>query len=302
MKLTHRHIEIFRNIMEAPNLKVAAAIMGTSQPTLSRELSELEDLLDYKLFIRVGRRLQPTASAITLFREVERSYISLNNILTTAIDIGKYEKGQMSVLCVPGIAHAFLPAVCRRFRERHHSVGLSIVAQEPPLLEEWLTTQRHDLGLIESAAVPSGTHQEAIFFFEEVCILPLGHRLLEKDVLYPSDFEGEEYISQSPVDPIRLQLDEVFRQHDVRRVLSLDACDSFTICKMVMEGLGVSIINPMTALSIPQNSLEMRRFSIPVPYCINVIRPEYRPYSHLFDQFIEDIKVEIANLRQKIPV
>jgi hypothetical protein len=69
-----------------------------------------------------------------------------------------------------------------------------------------------------------------------------------------------------------------------------------------MERLGVSIINPMTALSFPQNHIEMRRFSIPVPYCINVIRPEFRPHSHLFDQFIEDIKLEIANLRQLVPV
>ncbi len=302
MKLTHRHIEVFRNIMEAPSLKVAAAIMGTSQPTLSRELSELEDLLDYKLFIRVGRRLQPTASAVTLFREIERSYISLNNILTTAIDIGKYEKGQLSVLCVPGIAHALLPAICRRFRERHHSVGISIVSQEPPLLEEWLTTQRHDLGLTESSAIPAGTHQEAIFYFEEVCITPIGHHLLEKEVLYPSDFEGEDFISQSPVDPIRLQLDEIFRQNNVHRILSMEACDSFTICKMVMEGMGVSIINPMTALSIPHNWIELRRFSIPVPYCINVIRSEFRPHSPLFDQFVDDIKLEILNLRQKIPV
>lgn len=302
MKLTHRHIEIFRNVMEAPSLKAAAAIMGTSQPTLSRELSELEDLLDYKLFIRVGRRLHPTASAITLFREIERSYISLNNILTTAIDIGKYERGLMSVLCVPGIAHGLLPAVCHRFRERHHSVGISIVAQEPPLLEEWLTTQRHDLGLTENSTVPSGTHQEAVFYFEEVCITPIGHHLLEKEVLHPSDFEGEEFISQSPVDPIRLQLDEIFRQNNVRRVLSLEACDSLTICKMVREGLGVSIINPMTALGFPQDCIGMRRFSIPVPYCINVIRPEFRPHSHLFDQFIEDIKFEIVNLRQKLPL
>lgn len=288
--------------MEAPSLKAAAAIMGTSQPTLSRELSELEGLLEYKLFVRVGRRLQPTASAVTLFREIERSYISLNNILTTAMDIGKFEKGQMSVLCVPGIAHGLLPAVCRRFRVRHRSVGLAIVPQEPPLLEEWLTTQRHDLGLIENGAVPRGTRQEVIFHFEEVCILPVGHRLLEKQILHPADFEGTEFISQSPVDPIRLHLDEVFRQNQVHRVLSLEACDSFTICKMVMEGLGVSIINPMTALSIPQDCIELRRFSIPVPYCINVIRPEFRPHSQLFDQFIEDIKSEIAELRRKIPV
>ena len=302
MKITHRHIEVFRNVMEAPSLKAAAALMGTSQPTLSRDLSELEEALNYKLFFRMGRRLQPTASAVTLFREIQRSYISLNNILTTAIDIGKFERGQISVLCEPGLAHALMPSVCARFRDQHHSVAISITQHVRPLLEEWLTTQRHDLGFIEHSEVPVGTHQEAIFFFEEVCITPPGHPLLEKSVLAPSDFEGVEFISQSPIDPVRLQLDEIFRQNNVNRIMALESSDSYTICKMVMERLGVSIVNPVTALSLPCHGIELRRFSFSVPFCINVIRPEFRPHSQLFNHFVETVKAEIMSLKEKLPV
>jgi DNA-binding transcriptional LysR family regulator len=301
MKLTHRHIEVFRAIMEAPSLTAAAAIMGTSQPTLSRELAEVEGLLGYQLFLRVGRRLQATAPAITLFREIQRSYIGLNHILATAAQIGKFEQGQLSVICVPGLAHALLPGVVRRYKAEHRSVGISLVPQEPPLLEEWLTAQRHDLGLTEIEAIPSGTRREALFTFDEICVLPAGHPLLEREVLHPSDFEGETFISQAPNDPIRHRLDEVFRQYGVNRVMSLDANDSWTICCLVREGLGVTIVNPLNALYLAGAGVELRRFAVPVPFVVQVVVPEYRPHTPLVGQFVEAIRAEVADLMERLP-
>ncbi len=287
--------------MEAPSLTAAATMLGTSQPTLSRELSETEEILGYQLFQRVGRRLKPTASAITLFREVQRSYIGLNHILATAAQIGKFEQGQLSVTCVPRFANALLPGVCRRFKVDHQGVGISLVPQEPPLLEEWLTAQRHDLGLIEGDVPPMGTRQEALFTFDEVCVLPLGHPLLAREVLHPADFQGESFLSQSPSDRVRLELDEVFRQHGVTRTMSMEAYDASTICCLVREGLGVAIVNPFSALSFAGYGVELRRFSVSVPFRVNIVRPEFRPFTPLVTQFIETIRAEVAVLSARLP-
>jgi DNA-binding transcriptional LysR family regulator len=301
MKLTHRHIDVFRAIMEAPSLTAAATVLGTSQPTLSRELAEVEVLLGYRLFLRAGRRLQPTASAITLFREIQRSYIGLNHILATAARIGAFEEGQLSVACVPRLAHALLPKACRRFKAAHQGVGLALVPQEPPLLEEWLSAQRHDLGLTEGLLAPPATRQEALFTFDEVCVLPAGHPLLARSVLRPGDFEGASFISQAPSDPVRLELDEVFRRHGVARVMALEAHDAFTICCLVREGLGVAIVNPFTAVAFAGDGVELRPFSVPVPYRVNVVRPEFRPFTPLLEPFIQGIRDEMAALRSRLP-
>jgi nicotinamide riboside kinase len=39
---------------------------------------------------------------------------------------------------------------------RYPDVSLQIVPQESPLLEEWLSAQRHDLGLTETLHTPAG--------------------------------------------------------------------------------------------------------------------------------------------------
>ena len=63
-----RHIEIFHAVMTTGNLTEAAQLLHTSQPTVSRELARLEQLLDYALFERAQGRLRPTARALALYR------------------------------------------------------------------------------------------------------------------------------------------------------------------------------------------------------------------------------------------
>ena len=67
MRITHRHIEVFRALMTAGSVTAAAQALFTSQPTVSRELARLEQLLGMPLFERVRGRLQPTAQALALF-------------------------------------------------------------------------------------------------------------------------------------------------------------------------------------------------------------------------------------------
>ena len=62
MRLTHRQIEIFRTVMQSSNLTRAAEALHTSQPTVSRELARLEQVLGMALFDRVRGRLQPTCA------------------------------------------------------------------------------------------------------------------------------------------------------------------------------------------------------------------------------------------------
>ena len=84
MKPTHRQIEVFRAVMATGHVTQAADRLGSSQPTLSRELARLEASLGMALFDRVRGRLRPTVRAMALLEEVERSFIGLDRIAATA--------------------------------------------------------------------------------------------------------------------------------------------------------------------------------------------------------------------------
>jgi len=286
--------------MTTRGVTAASALLCTSQPTVSRELAELERLLGFPLFDRVRGRLLPTARALTLLEEVHRSYLGLDHILTRAAQLGAGGQGQLSIACLPTFAHAPLPAVCRRFQAEHPDVSVSIVPQETPLLEEQLSEQRHDLGLTEHSNPPAGTRLEALLSFDEVCVLPEGHPLLAKAVLQPADFAGERFVSLSASDPYRIQFDEIFRYHGVARVMALETHSAVSVCSMVREGLGIALVNPLTALAFSGDGLALRRFSVPIPFRVSVVRPEYRPSTPLADPFAAALRAEAEVILERL--
>lgn len=302
MAISHRHLEVFRAIMTTGGVTGAAAVLHTSQPTVSRELVRLERLLGFALFDRVRGRLQATARAHILFDEVQRSYIGLERILTTASNLSQFHQGQLSIACVPAFSHALLPAVCRRFLTDQPQVSIAITPQDSPLLEEWLTAQRHDLGLTEHDVAPPATRLELLLAADEVCVLPEGHPLLAKTTLEPADFSGERFISLAPTDPYRLQVDAIFGEHRVARRMVMETHSAVSVCSLVREGLGLAIVNPLTALAFTGAGVSMRRFSVSVPFRVSVVRPQYRASTPLADDFVKHLKEEAAAILRRLPL
>lgn len=281
MTITLRHIEVFRAIMTTGTMTAAAAMLHTSQPTVSRELARLELLTGLVLFERLHGRLRPTAQALQLFEEVQRAYFGLERIVSSAAALRDFDQGQLSIACLPVFSQSLLPQACKIFVAQFPKVSISITPQESPLLEEWLSAQRHDIGLTEVDNAPPGTVLSALMSVDEVCVLPDGHRLAAKAMLAPQDFAGLPFISLAAVDPYRQQIDAIFRLAGVERRMVLDTHSAASVCAMVREGVGVAIVNPLTALDFAGQGLQLRRFAVSLPFSVNIVKPLHRPLSQL---------------------
>lgn len=288
--ITLRHIEIFRAVITAGNLTEAANLLHTSQPTVSRELARFEKLIDLQLFVRSRGRLHPTVQGLRLFEEVQRSWYGLDRIINAAESLREFRQGELSIACLPVFSQSFLPRLLQPFLDRYPDLSLNIIPQESPLLEEWLSAQRHDLGLTENQQTPAGTERETLLTMNEVCVLPAGHRLAAKAMLTPLDFTAENYISLSPGDSYRQLLDSLFQEFKVKRRMVVETHSAASVCSMVEAGVGVSIVNPLTALDYAGKGLVVKRFSETVPFTVSLIRPLHRPASALVNAFSEHLQ------------
>ncbi len=300
MSATLRHIEVFRAVMTSGSVTEAAAMLHTSQPTVSRELARFEQLTQLKLFDRVRGRLRPTAQALSLFEEVQRAYFGLGRILNTAASLREFEQGQLSIACLPVFSQSLLPKACQRFVTQFPKASMSITPQESPLLEEWLSAQRYDLGLTEVTNAPPGTELSPLMTVDEVCVLPTGHPLLEKPVLAPEDFASKPFVSLSSLDSYRQQIDEVFRQAQVERHMVLETHSAASVCAMVRERVGLAIVNPLTALDFVGQGLEVRPFTVSIPFTVSLIKPLHRPASRLVSLFEEALREQAAVVEARL--
>ncbi|WP_432659019.1 LysR family transcriptional regulator [Salmonella enterica subsp. enterica serovar Enteritidis] len=283
-----RHIEIFHAVMTAGNLTEAARLLHTSQPTVSRELARFEKVLGLTLFERTRGRLHPTVQGLRLFEEVQRSWYGLDRIVSAAESLREFRQGELSIACLPVFSQSFLPPLLPPFLARYPDVSLNIVPQESPLLEEWLSAQRHDLGLTETLHAPAGTTRTELLTLNEVCVLPCDHPLAAKTVLTPDDFQGENFISLSRLDSYRQLLDTLFAEHQVKRRMVVETHSAASVCAM--------------ALGYAASGVTVRRFSIDVPFTVSLIRPLHRPASALVDAFSKHLQTHLSRLVEPLEV
>ncbi len=298
--LTHRHIEIFRAVMIAGSVTKAADLLHTSQPTVSRELARMEQTIGFALFERVAGRLRPTMPALALFEEVRQSYAGLERVASAAARLRAFREGQLSVITLPAFSHSILPDAFLRFHGRHAGVSLSVETQESPLLEEWLTAQRYDLGLTEHDSAPAGTRLELLVQVDEVCVLPDAHPLLPRTAIDLADFEGQAFVSLSASDPYRVQIDEAFSQAGVLPRSIVETPTAVSVCTFVRQGLGLAIVNPLTALDFVGRGLHIRPLTRSFPFRVNVVFPEHRPGNPLVGAFMESLRDAAAAIKRRL--
>lgn len=304
-RITHRHIEVFRAVMTAGSATGAADLLHSSQPTVSRELARLESLLGYALFERVQGRLRPNARALALWDEVQRSWQGLERVVDRAVALGRSGAVQLSVLCLPALAHALLPGAAARLMqshpEAHSTTRLSVTPQESPLLEEWMSAQRFDLGLCEQTTAPPGTRAEVLLTLDEVAVLPAGHALAHQPVLDLADFAGEFFVSLSADDPYRRLIDARFAEAGVERTLRVETHSAAAVCAMVEQGLGIAIVNPVTALAAASERLVLRRLAFSIPFSVTALLPLYRPPLPEVVPMLDALRAQAHAIAERLP-
>ena len=297
-RITHRHIEVFRAVMTAGSVTGAAQLLYSSQPTVSRELARMEQVLGYALFERAQGRLRPNARALLLWDEVQRSWQGLERVIDRAVELGKAEGAHLNVLCLPALSHALLPGALARLQAAHGAVAVSVSTQEGPLLQEWMAAQRFDLGLSELADAPPGTRSLPLPAMDEVAVLPAAHPLAHKARLTPQDFEGQPFVSLARDDPYRSQIDAVFAAAGVQRRLSLETASAVSVCAMVQHGLGLAIVNPLTARACEGEQLVVRSLSFSIGFLVHALLPLHRPAHEGVQWLMEALQAESQHLVQ----
>lgn len=298
--LTHRHIEVFRALMITGSVTKAADFLYTSQPTVSRELARMEQSIGYALFERIRGRLRPTMPALTLFDEVQRAYAGLERVASTAARLREFQDGQLAVIALPAFSHSILPGAFHRFHDQYPGVSLSIETQESPFIEEGMTAQRFDLGLTEHDAAPAGTRVALLMEVDEVCVLPDHHPLLAHKRIDLADFADHAFVSLSANDPYRIQLDGAFAAAGIARRSIVETPTAVSVCTFVRQGLGLAIVNPLTALDFVGRGLHIRPLKRSFPFRVNVVHPEHRPKNPQVDAFTTALRDEAKAIERKL--
>jgi LysR family transcriptional regulator, nitrogen assimilation regulatory protein len=140
--------KLFVDAAELGSLSKVALAYGTSQPHISRRISELESECGGRLFARTGRGVVLTELGQRIAPKV-RAWMASTDELTNEVrasagtPIGKVRLGSL-----PSTAHPLVSTLYRRLRERYPLIELAVREGQGSQLETWLEDGSVDLAIL----------------------------------------------------------------------------------------------------------------------------------------------------------
>lgn len=294
------YFEAFNAVMLSGSMTAAATTLHTSQPNVSRTISRLEKETGLKLFERVPGKLLPTADAVALFEEVQRSFIGLQRLSEAAGRIQRSGSGLLRVGAVQTLSLSLIPRAVKRFGDAFPEVKLSIQTGHSDVLSGWVREHTCDIAIISYPDGDETLQREVLYSVDGVCIMHATHRLAEKNVVTPQDLTGERFITFPRGDPPRVLLDRILLDADVEVPAAIETSYSAITCSLVMQGAGVAIVNPYVARDYLHGDLVARPF-VPAPrHNAVMIFPKGKPLGRPVESFVETLRALVAEEKQHI--
>jgi LysR family hca operon transcriptional activator len=197
-----RHLRYFVAVAETGSLTTAAEQrLNTAQPSLSRQIRDLETEVGVQLLTRSARGVELTAAG-RAFLEHARSALAQAEAATEAARrTARPAKPVFALGFLTGQEMDWLPETMRILHDVLPEIEVTISSQYSPLLADALTKGKLDLAFMRAEpGMPDLTYQ---LVAEEslVAVLPSDHRHAALAVVDPRELVGETFIAVSTTAP-----------------------------------------------------------------------------------------------------
>ncbi|CAA0092847.1 Octopine catabolism/uptake operon regulatory protein OccR [Starkeya nomas] len=284
-RINLRQVEAFRAVMLTGRMTAAAELMSVTQPAVSRLIRDFEDATRLRLFERRGNQISPTPEAVTLMREVERSFVGLDRIAFLAREIGRQAAGTLRIAAMPALGNGILPRFLARFLRDKPNLNASLSGLPSTAVIEAVAAGQADIGYADGPLDRPGfiieTHPIAA-----VVAIPADHPLAAKELIEPQDLRNQRMISLEPGTVFAMRVEVALA--GVPRLSTLETRLSHTALSLVDEGAGIAIIDPTSASEFRGRNVAVRAFSVFIDAGFLAIRPEHRVTSALVEQFAKE--------------
>lgn len=225
----------------------AAAMLNTTQPSISRRLAELQNFSGLKLLEKRQGRLRPTREGVLLYRTIQKHFEGLEQIETVVAMLRRSGTGTLRIGCTPALALGVLPGVVEVFRERFPDARLIVHTDATPQLVDLLRQELFDFILTTGTLVDGDFESVCLKTLPAVCVLPHGHRLMNEASVDIGMLGGERLISLSSTDNLTIALKAMLLENHIEAVFAIETTSSITVCAMVASGNGIGVVTPFVA-------------------------------------------------------
>lgn len=251
-----RHLRYFVAVAEERNFTRASERLHIAQPPLSRQIQQLEEILEVALFVRGARPLELTEAGRFFYGHALQLLAQSAEVVSMTRRVGKIER-KFSLAFVGSTLFGLLPEVIRRFRASHPDTEVTL--HEMTTMEQIEALKQ---GVID-AGIGRIRHEDPnirrIVLREEplIAALPMGHPLaFAERGLFLRELVNDTLIvyPKAPRPSYADQVLAAFRDRGLEPGKIFEARELQVALGLVASGMGVAVA--------PKSVLGLRRSDV----------------------------------------
>lgn len=208
-----RHLRYFVAVAETGSLTEAAETrLYTSQPSLSRQLRDLEAEIGAPLFVRAARGVSLTPAGKAFLDHARLALAQANEAVAAARRAARPTKSSFAVGFLTGQEVEWLRHVTALLRDELRAIDFRVTSDFSPAIAAAVQRGEIDLGFSRIEPLPNVSYK-VIAYEPILVILPRDHPLAERQAIDPREIDPRSFVGYSDTPHVlRGVVERYFRQ------------------------------------------------------------------------------------------
>lgn len=273
--MADRRLQVFHTVARVLSFTKAAETLHMTQPAVTFQVKQLEDVFNTRLFDRTHNKITLTDAGRVVYEYADRIldlYEQMNDeVRCMTGDVN----GNLQLGASTSIAEYLLPSLLAAFKKEYPEVSIQLQVGNTDAIVSMVENNVIDLGLVEAQVPNKNLEVEICRYDEMVVIVPNDHELANREILEMKDLKKHAFIRREEGSGSRAVIDQALKEagmspSDLNVVMELGSPES--IKGAVEAGVGVAIVSRSTL---------MKELKLKSLVAISMEPKLTRPFSHV---------------------
>lgn len=238
-----RHLRYLIAVAETGSLTEAAEKrLHTSQPSLSRQIRDLEDQVGVALLTRSARGVVLTEAGKAFIDHARLALLQVDAAVEAARRAAQPTKRRFALGFLTGLEMKWLPRAMQLLHQELATIDVTVSSDYSPDLADAVARGRLDVAFMR--AEPDHDLEYRVIGQEElVMLMPSDHRLTKRKVVEPKDMIGEPYVAMgNKAKVLRAVIDDYLSRLGVAIEPAQDVDNPAMVMSLVASTRGLALI------------------------------------------------------------
>ena len=249
LPFTLQQLRILKAIATEQSFTKASKLLYLSQPSLSKQIRNLEKNLDMILINRENHKISLTENGQVFLQYAERILALCEESCRALVDLKNGERGNLIVGASQTIGTYLLPRVLALFAQRYPQINLKVQVNSTRLIAKHIVNREIDIAIVGGDIPHELTKSLLVENFVEdefSLIVPTTHPFAKKKLITKEDLYHLKFITLNSNSTIRKFIDNILTQNQIQTkqlkiIMQLNSIEG--IKTAVSLGLGAAFVS-----------------------------------------------------------